>query len=177
MSPSRTRPQFVPSRPRSEIYTAVAVAVAIVAGTALLVWLIRPGAPGVPGGGGLFNRQPRSTILVILTALLLVAAVSYLLRGRRRPTRLGTRGAIAIGSVGAIAVGVLAGIFWPGGVIKHYPSQPKFSDTPPAVNPVSTVPATVTPSTAPGKGSSTTVKTGTTATTPTTASTPTTKAR
>jgi len=150
MSPSRTRPQFVPSRPRSEIYTAVAVAVAIVAGTALLVWLIRPGTPGIPGGGGLFNRQPRSTILVILTALLLVAAVSYLLRGRRRPTRLGTRG--------AIAVGVLAGIFWPGGVIKHYPSQPKFSDTPPAVNPVSTVPATVTPSTAPGKGSTPTTK-------------------
>ena len=175
MSPSRTRPQFVPARPRSELFTAIAIAVGIVVGTALVVWLIRPGTPGIPGGGGLFNRQPRMTVLVILTGVVLVGAVSYLLRGRRRPRQLGTRGAIAVGSAGAIVLGVLAGVFWPGGAIRHWPKQPKVSNTPPVSNPVS-VP-TITPTTA--KRSSTTVKPGTTATsTPTTvARTTTTKAR
>jgi hypothetical protein len=178
MSPSRTRPQFVRARPRSELYTAIAVAVGIVGGTALVVWLIRPGTPGIPGGGGLFNRQPRMTILVILTVAVLVGGVSYLLRGRRRPKRLGERGAIAVGSVSAVVLGVLAGIFWPGGVIKHYPSQPKLSNTPPITNPA-TVPAT-TPATTPTTGKTgTTVKPGTTApSTPTTVATTTsTKAR
>ncbi|MDQ1476196.1 MAG: hypothetical protein QOE62_1425 [Actinomycetota bacterium] len=174
MSPSRTRPQFVPARPRSELYTAIAVAVGIVVGTALVVWLIRPGTPGVPGSGGLFNRQPRMTMLVILTAVVLVGTVSYLLRGRRRPRRLGTRGSIAVGSAAAIVFAVLAGFFWPDGVIRHWPKQPKISNTPPITNPA-TVPAT-TPTTV--RGSSTTVKPGTTApSTPTTAATTTTKAR
>jgi type II secretory pathway pseudopilin PulG len=158
MSPSR-RSQFVPTRRRSELYTAIAVGVGIVVGTALIVWLIRPGTPGIPGGGGLFNRQPRITILVILAALVLAGAVSYLLRGRRRPKRLSERGAIAVGSVSAILLAVLAGIFWPDGVIKHYPKQPKFSDTPPVTNPVP-ITSPTTPTTV--KGSSTTVKTGTT---------------
>jgi hypothetical protein len=177
MSPSRTRPQFVPTRPRSELYTAIAVAVGIVVGAALVIWLIRPGAPGIPGGGGLFNRQPRITILVILAAIVLAGAVSYLLRGRHRPQRLGRRGAIATGSVGAIVLAVLAGIFWPDGVIKHYPKQPKFSDTPPVTSPVP-ITSPTTPTTA--KESPTTVKPATTvpASTPTTvASSATTKGR
>ncbi|HEY5170141.1 MAG TPA: hypothetical protein VIK54_00280, partial [Acidimicrobiia bacterium] len=68
MSPSRPRQQFVPARPRAEIVTAVAVGVGIVGATVLLIWLIRPGGSGVAGGGGLFNRQPRMTMLVVLTA-------------------------------------------------------------------------------------------------------------
>ena len=173
--------------PRSELYTAIAVGAAIVLGTALVVWLIRPGTAGVQGGGGLFNRQPRMTILVLLTAAALAGGIAYLLRGRRRPKRLSARGSIAIGSAVAIVLAVVAGIFWPGGVIRHWPKQPKFSDTPPVTNPA-TVPTSATPNTV--TESTTTVKPGgatstvpgattpTTATTSTTAgSTTTTKAR
>lgn len=165
MSPSRTRPQFVPSRPRSELFTAIAVSAGIVVGTALVIWLIRPGTAGVPGGGGLFNRQPRMTILVLLTAAVLAVVVTYLFRGRRRPRKISPARAAGIGSVVVIALGVLAGIFWPNGVIHHYPKAPKVSETPvtnPAVNPVTT------PTTAPKKSatSPTTAKGGATTTVP-----------
>ena len=148
MSPSKSRQQFVPTRPRAEVFTAIAVGAAIVLGTALLVWLIRPGTPGVPGGGGIFNRQPRVTILVILIAAV-VAGVVYFVLSRRRPTRLGARGSIAVGTAVVVLLGVLVGIFWPGGVIRHWPKQPKVT-TPinePVTNPPvvsSTVPKTAT---------------------------------
>src|SRR2546430_17390618 len=87
MSPSRTRQQFVPSRPRSEVITAVAVGAGIVIGTALLIWLMRPGKVGVPGGGGLLSRQPRMTLLVLLSVAALGAVVYWVRRRRRRPQR------------------------------------------------------------------------------------------
>jgi hypothetical protein len=132
MSPSKSRQQFIPSRPRAEVFTAVAVGAAIVLGTALLVWLIRPGTPGVPGGGGLLNRQPRVTILVLLIAALVGGVVAFV-RSRRRPTRLGARGSIAVGSAAVVVLGVVGGIFWPGGVVRHWPTRPKI--TTPVTNP------------------------------------------
>lgn len=174
MSPSRTRQrqQFVPSRPRSEVITAVAVAVAIVAGTALLIWLMRPGKVGIPGGGGLLSRQSRMTILLLLTAAALGGVFFRVRRGRHRLKRLGERGTIVVGSAVVIVLAILGGNFWPGGVVRHWPKQPKIAN-PPATNPIS-VPSS-TPATT---GPSTTAKTGTTVKSATSSSTPpTTKGR
>ena len=177
MSPKRRQQQFVPARPRSEVVIAAAVGASIVIVTVALVWLIRPGTPGVPGGGGLFNRQPRATILVVVTAGVLALLTRWLLVGRRRPTRFGPRGSVAIGAAGVIVLAVLAGVFWPGGLVRHWPKQPKTTPLPP-------VASTTTP-VAPTTGASTTQPSATTASTattvaPATSSTvasPTTKAR
>jgi hypothetical protein len=136
MSPSRTRRQFVPSRPRSEVVTAVVVAAGIVVGTALLIWLIRPGKVGVPGGGGLLSRQPRMTLLVLLTAAALGVVALWVRRGRRLPKRLGERGTFIVGSAVVIVLAIVGGIFWPEGIVRHWPKQPKIPDTP-ATNPSS----------------------------------------
>jgi hypothetical protein len=166
MSPSKTRAQFVPARPRAEVVAAVAVAATIVFGTVLLIWLLRPGTPGVPGGGGLLSRQPRMTILVVLTAAAL-ATVSYrAVRHHRRSARLSERGALLVGSGVVLVLAVAGGIFWPGGVIRHWPKRPKLADTPPtATAPVSatTAPKTSTtsapkPSTVPSNSSTPTTK-------------------
>jgi cytochrome bd-type quinol oxidase subunit 2 len=151
MSPSKGRQQFIQSRPRSELLTAIAVSATIVIVTAALIWLMRPGATGaIGGGGGLFNRQPRMTILVLLAVAVLAGVALYVLR-RRHPPRFGTQGSIAIGSAVTIVLAVVAGIFWPGGAIRHWPKQLKIT-TPPTTS----VPATT--AVKPG----TTVKTGTT---------------
>jgi hypothetical protein len=170
MSPSRPRQQFVPARPRSEILTAVAVGVAIVGGTVLLIWLMRPGASGVAGSGGLFNRQPRMTVLVVLTAAALGGLVLWVRRGRRRLKRLGERGTIVVGSAAVIVVAVVGGIFWPDGVVRHWPKAPKLTN-PPVTNPAS-VPSTTT---ATSTGPTTTARTGTTVTSPPTTVSPATK--
>src|SRR5258706_3556818 len=122
MSPPRTRQrqQFVPSRPRAEVVTAVAVAVGIVAGTLLLIWLMRPGKVGIPGGGGLLSRQSRMTILLVVTAAALLGVFFWVRSGRRRPKRLGERGAIIAGSAVVVVLAILGGIFWPGGVVRHW---------------------------------------------------------
>ena len=110
-------------------------------GTALLDLADAPGAPGVAGGGGLFNRQPRSTILVILTALVLVAACVV---PRARPpaadparrTRARSRSArwpsIVLAVVGRDLLAGRRGA----ALAEASPS----SDTPPDRNPISTVP-------------------------------------
>ena len=172
MSPSRTRQQFVPSRPRSEVITAVAVSAGIVVGTALMIWLIRPGTPGVPGGGGLLSRQPRVTLLVVVAAIVLGAFLLWATRGRRTPKRLGQRGSIIVGSAIVVVLAVVGGVFWPGGIVRHYPKQPKLSKTP-APNPTSV------PSSTPASTGPTTTATSGTTVTPATSSpaTPTTKGR
>jgi hypothetical protein len=177
MSPSAPRPQrqqFVRARPRSEVVIAVVVSAGIVLGTALLVWLMRPGTVGVPGGGGILNRQPRMTILVLLAAAAIGGVVLYVVRRRHAP-RFGTRGSIAIGSAVTIVAAVVAGIFWPGGVIRHWPPQFKLPDVTPTSVPSST-PTTASNTATTKAGTATTVTTATTGssvTTPTTVSTPT----
>jgi hypothetical protein len=157
MSPTR-RQQFVPSRPRSELIGAIAVGVGIVAGTILIIWLIRPGTAGVPGGGGLVARQPRMTILLALAAAAIGVVVALVGRARHRP-RFGSRGAIAVGSATVVVLAVVGGIFWPGGVVRHWPKLPKLAPTP-STNPLPSTPLTTA---TPG----TTVKTGTTVAAPT----------
>jgi hypothetical protein len=146
MSPSKSRQQFVPSRPRAEVFTAIAVAVGIVVTTALLIWL---------------SRQPRATILFLATVGALGGVVAYVTR-RRKAFRLGARGAIGVGAAGVVVLALAALIFWPGGIVRHWPRRPKVT-TP--VTPTSASTTTVSPATSP-----------TTAAVPT-STTPTTKAR
>jgi hypothetical protein len=167
MSAARSRGQFIASKPRSEVFAAVAVGASIVVGALLLIWLIRPGPVGVPGKGGLLSRQPRMTLLVVFTAAALGGWAAYIIRRRQDPP-LGRRNALALGAVVLVALAVIAGIFWPGGVIRHWPKTPKISQTPSSTP--SSVPST--PSTGTG---STTAKPGTTVTPTTSATSPTTK--
>ncbi|HMC71561.1 MAG TPA: hypothetical protein VKJ07_20555, partial [Mycobacteriales bacterium] len=110
--------------------TAVAAAVAIVAGTVLLIWLIRPGAPGVPGGGGLLSRQSRAALLGVLTGAALATAIWWVLNGRRRPRRVEARTAVAVTTAVVVGAAIVAAVLWPGGVIRHWPKQFKPSDAP-----------------------------------------------
>jgi len=164
MSPSRTRKPVAHLRSRSEIVVAIAVGVGIVAATAFLVWAMRPGT-STPGTGGMLSRQPRVTIFVILVGVLLAAGITWMLRGRRRPKRLDTRGAIALAVVVVTVVAIAAGIFWPGGLVHHWPPQPK---TTPVTSPTpasNSVPATPAPTGTTEKGATTVPRTSVPATT------------
>jgi hypothetical protein len=149
MSPSRSRGQYVPVRPRSEVYVAVATGAGIVVGTALLIWLMRPGTSKVAGSGGLFNRQPRMTVLVLVTLLAIGGVVWYVLT-RRKEWRFGQWGTITIASGVIVVIAVVVGVIWPGGIVKHYTSTGVHVPVPnsPTTAPPS-VQTTPTPTTAP----------------------------
>ena len=165
MSPTRSRKTTARiGHSRRDVVVATLVSVGIVAATLLLIWLLRP--PGAtPGTGGLFARQPRATLLVILTCLVIGVVLFSVIRGRRFRGRnrrlLGSTATIVL-----VIAAVAAGIFWPDGLIRHWPRQPKVSDTPATddTTVAPTVPPTVAPTTAKG-------------TTPTTTPAPTTKAK
>jgi hypothetical protein len=161
MTPSRTRKPATRTRPTSEIVLAVISAVAVVGGTLLVVWLLRPGPPGSLGTGGLAARQPRVALLVTLTIAAVGLAVWWILR-RRRAGRLSNRAAL-IGTVAVMIVGALiAGFVWPGGLLRKYPSFaeiPDFTETPAVPDssvPDSTPPATTSSSPSTSAPSSTT---------------------
>jgi hypothetical protein len=148
LSPTKTRKQTSPlARPRAEIVVAVLAAIGIVLGTVLLVWLLRPGEPGVPGGGGLMARQPRVSLLVVLGAALTAFAIWWVLKGRRRPKRVNRRTAVTVTACVMIVALVLAGVFWPGGLVRHYPSRVSESEL---QTPIQTVPDQTAPGTSPG---------------------------
>ncbi|MFM8971227.1 MAG: hypothetical protein ACKOOG_01005 [Actinomycetota bacterium] len=142
---NRNRTPVRLGRSRQEIVTAAAVGTAIVILSALAVWLIRPGTPGVPGGGGLAARQPRAALLF---ALGVIAAIIVVVRFRHRPIRqLSNRVSIAIGLGGVAVVAVILGFVWPGGILRDYgvPSIPN-PPTPPST-PATSAPAGPTPTT------------------------------
>src|SRR5262245_22542506 len=121
MSPKTAtrRKQPVPKmRERREVMIAVGGAVAIVAGTILLIWLMRPGAAGTEGTGGILNRQPRASWLVGVT---LVAAIAFLWWALSK--QRDWRGKFIILFLGGwVLLGLaalLAGILWPGGLLRH----------------------------------------------------------
>lgn len=140
-------------RSRAEIGTAVAVGAVIVVLTGLAIWLLRPGTPGVAGGGGLAARQPRATLLIVLVG---IAGLLVVLRFRRRPVkRFGTRGSIAIGLGVVAVVAIVAALVWPGGLLRDYsvaPFTPPPASTPssvPTSAPATSVPAAPTSAPAP----------------------------
>ena len=85
MSPARSKRQPVPHQhSRADIVKAVAVGAGIVVVTAIVVWLMRPGPPGIPATGGIMNRQPRASWLVVGALALFGIAAWFILRGRPR---------------------------------------------------------------------------------------------
>jgi hypothetical protein len=164
MTPSRTRKPVTSTRPTSEVVLAALAAAGVVLGTALLVWLLRPGPPGSFGTGGLAARQPRAALLVALTIAAVGLTVWWILR-RRRAGRVSNRAAL-IGTVAVMLVGaVVAGFVWPGGLLRKYETfeVPDFTETPditeppdvtestaPAPTPAPPTTAAPTPTTSPG---------------------------
>jgi cytochrome bd-type quinol oxidase subunit 2 len=146
----RRRDQYQAPRSRRELVIAVGVAAGIVLGTAVMVWLLRP--------GGMADRQPRSSWLVAAALVAAIVAVWLVLRAAK-DREINASVWLAGSLAGILVVAVVAGIFWPDGLLRH---------TPPPI----TVPPTSTPSatttTAPG---ATTTAPGSATTQPATATT------
>ncbi len=142
MSPSRTRKPTVHTRPRSEVVVAVGAAVGIALGTVLLVWAMRPGPPGVPGTGGILTRQPRVTLLVVLGGSALALGIWWVQYGRHRPRRVKRRLAVSVTAFAVIVGIVLAWVFWPGGVVRHYRSFSSNTDLTTPTQPAATTATT-----------------------------------
>jgi hypothetical protein len=161
MSPARSKRKPTPKgRDRAEIVKSVGVAAAIVIVTALLVWLLRPGPPGVPATGGLMNRQPRVSWLIGIALGAAGLATWWVLR---KSPRAKARGKIVFPiTFGVIVVAtVIGGFLWPGGLLRHDVAPAPVPE--PEPTPSTSVPAqTTTPNTP------TTVTGTTTAVTPTT---------
>jgi cell division septation protein DedD len=143
--------------------TAYAGAAAVVVGTALAIWLMRPGNANTPGSGGLVHRQPRVALLVFIAVFVEMIAVLTVRGSRRWHAHVGR--ALTVATIAVLVLAVAGGFAWPSGLVRHYQS---FN---PATN--ITIPSTVsTPTTRP---TATTKPTATTNTTPTTKPTVTTK--
>jgi hypothetical protein len=152
----RRRQQYQTPRTRREVTTAVVVGVSIVAVTALMIWLLRP--------GGLADRQPRSSWLVGLTLIAVVGACYAVLRRDSKVKEESRRVALG-GALAAIAVvAVLVGVFWPKGIIRHTPKLATIPTTPL----VSTTTAPGGSTTSSPAGSTSTTRAGATTTPPTT---------
>jgi hypothetical protein len=143
MSPARSKRQAAlpHKRSRADILRAVGVAAAIVVVTALLVWLLRPGPPGIPATGGLMNRQPRASWLIGVAIGVGGIATWWLLTRSSRRTRARVKVILPLGLGVVLVATVIGGFFWPGGLLRHdvapapEPStsttQPSASTTPP----------------------------------------------
>ena len=163
MSPSRTRKPVAHLRSRSEVVVAVLVGVGIVLATVFLIWAMRPGSANQVGTGGIMSRQPRVSLFIVLAALAMFGAIMWVLRGRRRPKKMNRRTAVIATVIVVGAAIVVGAIFYPGGLVRHWPAQPKVT---PNTEPTSTVPVGTTAR--PGTTvhpSPTTAKPATTATT------------
>lgn len=130
----RRRQQYQSPRTRRELGTAVLAVVVIVGGTALLIWMLRP--------GGIADRQPRATWL-IGTALGALALALYVILRPSSRVEVDRRIALA-GSVSLIlAATVIAGVAWPHGLLRHTHTI-SFPTTP--TSPTPTAPTTSPPS-------------------------------
>jgi hypothetical protein len=102
----RLQPQTRRRAP-GELRVAVLAALAVVGGTVLGVWLLRP--------GGLASRQPRAAWLATAVVGGLVAVVVWARRARR-PEQRRARGLAGTASV--LAAAAVAAVLWPGGIVK-----------------------------------------------------------
>jgi cytochrome bd-type quinol oxidase subunit 2 len=160
----RRRDQYQAPHSRAELVTAVSVGVGIVVGTALMIWLLRP--------GGLADRQPRSSWLISVALLAALGAVWFVLSSAKKRdinTRLWLGGSLA----GIVVVAVLAGFLWPSGLLRHTPPPIAI---PPTSAPRATIPrfATTVPgaTTPPTSAPTATTKAPTATTTAPTSSSP-----
>jgi hypothetical protein len=129
MSPARSKRQVVPHRrSRAEIVKAVGVGVGIVAATALVVWLMRPGPSGIPATGGLMNRQPRASWLVGSGVGIAAIATWFILHGSRR-TRARAKVLLPVSFGVVLAATVGGGFVWPGGLLRHDVAPPPVPKT------------------------------------------------
>jgi cytochrome bd-type quinol oxidase subunit 2 len=150
----RRRDQYQAPHSRTDQTVAIAVGVGIVVGTAIMIWLLRP--------GGMADRQPRSSWLVGLALLAAVIAVWLVLQNADR-RELNTRVWIAGSLVGILVVAVVVGAVWPHGILRHTPPQ---ITAPPTATTQPTSSTTPGATTAP-PGASTTLPTATTTATTT----------
>ena len=133
----RTATPIGPSRRERTIAYLGAAAVVVL--TAVTVWALRPGGPqpgnpGQPLTGGIANRQPKATWLVVLTVAALLGVVVW--AARRRANRGGSQRAWVVSASAIVLIAsVTAGFLWPGGLVFHF-------DPPPALDlPTPTTPA------------------------------------
>jgi hypothetical protein len=179
----RIRRKATPIGPSTHDKRVAALGAAAVLGfTALAVWALRPGGPH-PNDfehtltGGIGNRQPKVTWLVVFAIAAVVGVVYFVrtqaqtraaaqLRHGHAPRETDPRRWQVIGAIAVLGVSVLAGWFMPGGLLYHY-DPPKLTDdelVPPDLD--TTVPVTTLPLTP--LTTATTVPTATTGSTATT---------
>jgi hypothetical protein len=140
-------------RDRSEIVKAVVISGAIAVGTLLVIWMMRPPTPGDPGSGGIMSRQPRASLLIILTLAVGAFVIWWIHRDPHR-RRFTGRQLIAFSIVIMLILASVAAVLWPGGLIRHYDSQkPPPVDVP---TPSTTAQGGTTAPTSPGTTSATT---------------------
>ena len=147
----RRRQQYQAPHSRRELITAVGAGFAILGGTAIMIWLLRP--------GGLADRQPRSSWLIAMALVAALLACYLILRPSSR-VRFDRRIALASSLGGVLVFAVVAGFAWPGGLLRHSPKS--YTPTP---APTGSVPVTGLTTTTTGTAGTTTT---TGATTPTT---------
>ena len=162
MSPARSKRTPIPHRrSRAEIVQAVGVAAGIVLATALLVWLMRPGPSSSPiATGGLMNRQPRASWLVGGALGIALLAAWWILRvSKRAKENLKIVAPVTAGAI--LVVAVIAGIAWPGGLLRHQVALPPVTTTTTTTGVTTTTAAGATTTTVAG-GTTTTAAGGTT---------------
>jgi cytochrome bd-type quinol oxidase subunit 2 len=129
MSPAKGRRHPVPRRrERREVLKAVAGAVSVLVVTAFTIWALRPGPSSRfdNGGGGIFNRQPRVSWLFVLTIAAIIGFGWWVMKSQGRPRK--RRSAwLSSGLVLIVGVALVAGLMWPGGLLRKY--QPAFDPT------------------------------------------------
>jgi hypothetical protein len=156
----RRRQQYQTPRTRRELATAIGVSVGIVGGTALMIWLLRP--------GGLADRQPRSSWLIGVVLAAVIAVCWSLLRPQERERE--NRYVLLSGLLGGILViSVVAGFKWPGGLLRHTPKLPEIPTTPtptPAPSALTTTAPGATTTAKPGGTTATTIPKTTPSTAP-----------
>jgi hypothetical protein len=165
MSPSssRRRQPLPQHRDRGELVKAVLVSAAIVAATAVVVWLLRPGPAGVPATGGVMNRQPRASWLVVGTLGAGGVAAYWVLHRKNRNKRR-TRATLTIAFAGILVAAIVLGFVWPGGLLRHDVAPPTAEPTTtPTTTP--TTPTTHLPATGATGSTGTTGATGSTGST------------
>jgi hypothetical protein len=96
------------------------------------------------------TRQPRASLLIILTIAVGAFVIWWIRRDRHR-RRFTARQLIAFSMVVLLILASIAAVLWPGGLIRDYPSQSEpLIDVPPPSDPATTAPGGTTAPAPPG---------------------------